>query len=151
MLAAGLMQAVGVFALGVAFVLLALNAMRVGLLTRFMGVLGIIVGVLFIIPLGSSLPIVQAFWLSRSACCSSAAGRAGMPPAWVTGEAQPWPTQQELREARLEQAAPSARGDERPRRVGAPRARRAARDAGAASCPSAARTRRRRRSKRKRR
>ena len=37
--------------------------MRVGLLTRFMGVLGIIVGVLFIIPLGSSLPIVQAFWL----------------------------------------------------------------------------------------
>ena len=37
--------------------------MRVGLLTRFMGVLGIIVGVLFIVPLGSSLPIVQAFWL----------------------------------------------------------------------------------------
>ena len=37
--------------------------MRVGLLTRFMGILGVIVGVLFVIPLGSQLPIVQCFWL----------------------------------------------------------------------------------------
>ncbi len=33
---------------GFAFVLICLNAMRVGLLTRFMGILGIIVGVLFV-------------------------------------------------------------------------------------------------------
>ncbi|MEA2218665.1 MAG: hypothetical protein QOJ35_1291, partial [Solirubrobacteraceae bacterium] len=98
--AALLLRQVGVFALGFAFVLLALNGMRVGLLTRFMGVLGIIVGVLFIIPLGSSLPIVQAFWLIALGVLFLGRWPAGQPPAWVTGEAQPWPSQQELRERR---------------------------------------------------
>jgi hypothetical protein len=95
-----LLRQIGVFAIGFAFVMLALNGMRVGLLTRFMGVLGIIVGVLFIIPLGASLPIVQAFWLVALGVLFLGRWPAGMPPAWVTGEAQPWPTQQELREAR---------------------------------------------------
>ena len=115
-LAAGLMQVVGVFALALAFVLLALNGMRTGLLTRFMGVLGMIVGALFIIPLGSSLPIVQAFWLVALGVLFLGRWPTGMPPAWVTGEAQPWPTQQELREARLERAGGD--GEERPRRSG---------------------------------
>ncbi|MEA2182276.1 MAG: hypothetical protein QOF69_1461 [Solirubrobacteraceae bacterium] len=97
------LRQVGVFALGLAFVLLSLNAMRVGLLTRFMGVLGIIVGVLFIVPLGSSLPIVQAFWLIAMGALFLGYWPPGRPPAWATGEAQPWPTQQEIREARLEQ------------------------------------------------
>ncbi len=118
-----LLRQVGVFALGFAFVLLALNAMRVGLLTRFMGVLGIIVGILFIIPIGSSLPIVQAFWLTSLGVLFLGRWPSGMPPAWVTGEAQPWPTQQELREARMEaQAEKAALTDEedeqRPRRMG---------------------------------
>ena len=118
-----LLRQVGVFALGFAFVLLALNAMRVGLLTRFMGVLGIIVGVLFIIPIGSSLPIVQAFWLTSLGVLFLGRWPSGMPPAWVTGEAQPWPTQQELREARIEAQAEKAAStededEERPRRMG---------------------------------
>jgi F0F1-type ATP synthase membrane subunit c/vacuolar-type H+-ATPase subunit K len=96
------LRQIGVFGLGFAFVLLALNGMRVGLLTRFMGVLGMIVGVLFIIPLGSSLPVVQAFWLVALGVLFLGRWPAGQPPAWVTGEAQPWPTQQELRERRLE-------------------------------------------------
>ncbi|MEJ7798165.1 MAG: hypothetical protein WKF42_06670 [Solirubrobacteraceae bacterium] len=111
----GTLQLLGVFALGFAFVLLALNAMRVGLLTRFMGVLGMIVGVLFIIPLGSSLPIVQAFWLCALGALFLGRWHSGLPPAWVTGVAQPWPTQQQLREARVERQADG--GDEkRPRR-----------------------------------
>jgi len=117
-LAAGLLQVVGVFALAVAIVLLALNGMRVGLLTRFMGVLGIIVGALFILPLGSSLPIVQAFWLIALGVLFLGRWPSGLPPAWVTGAAQPWPTQQELREARLSKQADRAGGDERPRRLG---------------------------------
>jgi MFS family permease len=105
-----LLRQVGVFALGFAFILLALNGMRVGLLTRFMGVLGIIVGVLFIVPIGSSLPIVQAFWLVALGALFLGRWPSGMPPAWVTGQAQPWPTQQELREARLEaQGVPDER------------------------------------------
>jgi hypothetical protein len=100
-LVAGILRQLGVFSLGFAFVLMSLNAMRVGLLTRFMGVLGIIVGGLFIIPLGASLPIVQAFWLIAIGCLFLGYWPPGIPPAWVTGEAQPWPSQQDLREQRM--------------------------------------------------
>ena len=114
-LAAGILRQLGVFMLGGGFILIALNAMRVGLLTRFMGVLGIIVGGLFIIPLGASLPIVQAFWLAAMGALFLGYWPPGLPPAWVTGAAQPWPTQQEIREQR------AARKEER---TGEPRARR---------------------------
>jgi len=99
-LAAAILRQAGVIALGFAFVLICLNAMRVGLLTKFMGVLGIIVGVLFVIPIGSPLPIVQAFWLGAVAYLISGRWPSGVPLAWETGLAQPWPSQQELREAR---------------------------------------------------
>jgi hypothetical protein len=111
-----ILHQLGNFALGFAFIIIALNAMRVGLLTRFMGVLGIIVGGLFIIPLGASLPIVQAFWLIALGALFLGYWPAGRPPAWVTGEAQPWPTQQELREQRLERQAQSAAPAPRSRR-----------------------------------
>ena len=107
-LAGGLLRQLGVIMLGVGWIIIALNAMRVGLLTRFMGVLGIIVGGLFIIPLGASLPILQAFWLIALGALFLGYWPAGLPPAWTTGEAHPWPTQQELREQRLERQAPSA-------------------------------------------
>jgi hypothetical protein len=77
-----------------------LNAMRVGLLTRFMGVLGIICGALIVLPILSPLPIVQTFWLGAMALLLAGRWPNGLPPAWVTGEAQPWPSQQEAREAR---------------------------------------------------
>jgi len=113
-----LFRQLGVFTIGFAFVLLSLNGMRVGLLTRFMGVLGIIVGVLFIIPLGSSLPIVQSFWLVALGVLFLGRWPSGMPPAWVTGEAEPWPSQQELREARLERQAERSGEERAPRRAG---------------------------------
>jgi hypothetical protein len=86
--------------LGVAFVLIALNAMRVGLLTRFMGVLGIIVGVTVapVLPLDQQ-GIIRIFWLG--ALGFLVLGRwPRTPPAWVTGKAEPWPSQQQLREQR---------------------------------------------------
>ncbi len=89
----------GQLSLGFAFVLISLNAMRVGLLTRFMGVLGIIVGVLFVIPLGT-LQVVQPFWLLTLTALFLGRWPSGVPPAWKTGKAEPWPTQQELREER---------------------------------------------------
>jgi len=88
------------FALGGGFVLIALNAMRAGLLTRFMGVLGIIVGALFVIPLGSPLPIIQSLWFGALALLFSGRWPNGMPPAWASGEAVPWPSQLEIREQR---------------------------------------------------
>jgi hypothetical protein len=99
----GLLQFVGTFGLGLAFVLVALNAMRVGLLTRFMGILGIIVGVLAVVQ-GLDLPqAIRTFWLITLA--GLFAGRVvRRPPAWETGRAQPWPSQQQIREARQQAA-----------------------------------------------
>jgi hypothetical protein len=93
----------GSLSLAAAFVLIALGAMRVGLLTRFLGVLGAIVGALILLgPLsGSPTFIVQAFWLAMVGVLLL--GRwpgAGVPAAWTDGEARPWPTQQEIREAK---------------------------------------------------
>jgi hypothetical protein len=90
----------GRLALGAAFVLVNLNAMRAGLLTRFMGVLGIIVGALLVIPLGSPLPIVQVFWLLALGALILGYWPSGVPPAWEAGEARPWPSSAEVREAR---------------------------------------------------
>jgi len=88
--------------LGLGIALTALNAMRVGLLTRFMGILGIIVGVLSFLPqLEGQLPFVKIFWFVALGVLFMRRWPGGNPPAWQTGEAQPWPTQQEIREQRM--------------------------------------------------
>lgn len=118
----GYLSIIGRLALTVAIVTGSLNAMRVGLLTRFMGVLGIIVGVLFVIPqLEGQVPFVKIFWLAALGALFLHRWPGAMPPAWVTGEAQPWPSQQEIREQRAAaQAERNAGGLEqkarRPRR-----------------------------------
>lgn len=104
--AAALIGFAGQLAIALAFVLVCLNAMRVGLLTRFMGVLGILSGVLTLIPIGSPLPVVQCFWLGALGVLFLGRWPKGQPPAWSTGRAEPWPSQQQLREAR-ETAVPS--------------------------------------------
>ena len=101
--AGSLIEFVGTFGLAVGVVLVALNAMRVGLLTRFFGVLGILTGVLTIFQ-ADQPGIVRAFWLFGVGLVI--AGRLNTPPAWETGRAEPWPTQQQLREQR-----DAARGD----------------------------------------
>jgi hypothetical protein len=100
----------GQLSLGFAFVIISLNAMRVGLLTRFMGVLGIIVGVLFVIPLGT-LQVVQPFWLLTLTALFLGRWPNGVPPAWRTGKAEPWPSQQELREEREKTKAAQLKAD----------------------------------------
>jgi hypothetical protein len=113
----------GQLSLGFAFVMISLNTMRVGLLTRFMGVLGMIVGVLFVIPLGT-LQIVQPFWLGALAALFAGRWPNGVPPAWSSGKAEPWPTQQELREARDRAAGNTAATEPAAAAVGpAPQAR----------------------------
>jgi hypothetical protein len=82
----------GLLALAVGLVLICLNAMRAGLLTRFMGVLGIITGALLVFPLGSPLPIVQCFWLFMLGMLYLGFWPGGPPPAWASGEAMPWPS-----------------------------------------------------------
>jgi hypothetical protein len=78
--------------------------MRIGLVTRFMGVLGIITGALLVFPLGSPLPIVQCFWLFMLGVLFLGRWPGGTPPAWRSGEAMPWPTGAQSRRRRAQDA-----------------------------------------------
>jgi hypothetical protein len=80
------------------------NAMRVGLLTRWMGVLGIFTGVLIFLPIGgATLEVVPAFWLVAMGFLYAGRWPGGEPAAWAAGEARPWPSQAELRAAKQAQ------------------------------------------------
>jgi hypothetical protein len=101
----------GTLGLALALVFVSLNAMRVGLLTRFMGVLGMITGALLVIPFGGPLPVVQCFWLIMLAVLFLGRAPGGTPPAWRTGNAEPWPTSAQVREQKAKAAA-EARGEQ---------------------------------------
>ena len=66
-----------------------LNAMRVGLLTRAMGVVGILIGVFTVVPIGFA-PAIMALWLLALAALFSGFWPGGRPPAWESGTAIPW-------------------------------------------------------------
>jgi hypothetical protein len=85
--------------LALTFVLISLNAMRVGLLTRFMGYLGIFAGVLVLFQI-TQIPVVQAYWLVAFVALLLGRWPSGQPPAWRTGKAEPWPSSQQQRAQR---------------------------------------------------
>ncbi len=100
----------GALGLALALVMISLNAMRVGLLTRFMGVIGMISGALLLIPVGGPLPIVQCFWLLMLALLFLQRSPGADPPAWKTGRAEPWPSSADTR-AERQRAAAAQRGE----------------------------------------
>lgn len=106
------------FAFAIGLILVALNAMRTGLLTRFLGYLGVFSAVLFVIAI-LPLPIVQVYWLLMLALLFWGFNRAREPPAWSRGEAVPWPTAAETREQRV-RAAEVRRGERAPEDLDAP-------------------------------
>jgi hypothetical protein len=94
-LVGGLALAAGL-GLAFAFIMIALNAMRAGVLSKFMGIVGIIVGVLFVIPILGSVPIVEVFWVGALGLLFlDRWPQGGRGPAWDSGEAIPWPTAQD--------------------------------------------------------
>jgi hypothetical protein len=84
-----IMQLIGSLLVALGLVLVSLNAMRAGLLTRLYGVLGIITGATFVV---FPLPIVQIFWLAALSLLCFGAWPGGLPPAWASGRAEPWPS-----------------------------------------------------------
>jgi hypothetical protein len=109
---ASLLGLPGALGLALSLVLISLNAMRVGLLTRFMGVLGMITGALQIVPLGGPLPVVQSFWLLMLGMLFIGRWPNGRPPAWQTGNAEPWPPSARQRQRAELAAARRARAGE---------------------------------------
>jgi hypothetical protein len=89
---AGLSLAASI-ATGLATILISLNAMRAGLLSRFMGIMGMLLGGLFVLPLIAS-PIIQLFWLIALGALFLNKWPGGRGPAWETGEEVPWPSAQ---------------------------------------------------------
>jgi hypothetical protein len=95
----------GSLLLAVGFVLISLNAMRVGLLTRFLGYLGIAAAAASLLFIGSPPALlIQVAWLLAMGYLLSGRWPSGDPPAWRSGEAVPWPSSVELREQRQRQA-----------------------------------------------
>jgi hypothetical protein len=126
----------------VAFVLVSMQAMKVGLLTRFLGYLGMFSGALVLFQI-TQIPVVQTFWLLALAYLFSGRWPTGVPPAWRSGRAEPWASSAATRAQRAAGASgPATRpsgwswgGKPRPAPSPAPQS------AGAAGVPSDSRTR----------
>lgn len=97
-------------AMGFGLVLINLNAMRAGILSRFLGILGVIMGVLYVLPLGPP-QLLQLFWLGALGLIFLNRWPSGRGPAWEKMVAVPWPTQMEVR---AEQARARAAGNGAP-------------------------------------
>lgn len=92
----------GNIALGFCLVMVNLHCMRVGLMTRFLGIIGIVVGALYVLPIFAGPLILQVFWLG--AVVAILAGRwpgRGRGEAWETGEPGVWLSAAELRRQQM--------------------------------------------------
>jgi hypothetical protein len=99
----------GSIAVAFLYVMLPLRARRVGLLSPFMSILGVIAGALLVLQLLPLVPtILQAFWLGAVGTLYLDNWPGGRGPAWETGRSEPWPSAAERRGQ-----APSPRGEQR--------------------------------------
>ncbi len=106
-LVAGLSLTVGMIAACV-------GAMRCGLLTRWMSVVGIFAALLIFLPIGGeTLTLVPAFWMAAMGLLFMGRWPGEEPPAWAAGEARPWPSQAELRARQRAAAGADADGQDR--------------------------------------
>jgi hypothetical protein len=112
-IALALPATLGQIAFAIGFGMISYLAMRVGLLKRLLGVLGAIAAVLFVIPVLQAfepLPVLQIVWLISFGALMSERTSSVLPPAWESGKAEPWLTQQQIREGREPGDGPRQRG-----------------------------------------
>jgi hypothetical protein len=75
------------------------NSIRVGLVTRWLGVVGIISALLIFLPIGgATLEVIPSFWLVAIGILYIGKWPNGQPPAWESGEARPWPSRAQMRQ-----------------------------------------------------
>jgi hypothetical protein len=85
--------------------------MRVGLMTRFVGIIGIVVGALYVLPIFAGPLILQVFWIGALIAIFIDRWPGGRGEAWETGEVGVWLSaaeqrRQQLREERAADAPP---------------------------------------------
>jgi len=132
-----LILTIGTLLLAVGFVMVSLRSMRVGLLTKMMGTVGIIAGVLFLIPI-TPLPVIQSLWLIFVGAMLFEFGKRPLPEAWRVAQAVPWPARQPSPRQQRQRAGSGARRRDAVPAVPAPAAPRG-------PSPSASKKRKRRR------
>lgn len=90
----------GGLALGITYVLTGVNGMRAGLFSRFIGILGILSGILIVLPIVPG-GFVQLFWVAALGLLFTGRWPNGRGPAWSVVEPIPWPTAADVQAARL--------------------------------------------------
>lgn len=86
-------------AVAVAMGVIVVNAIRVGLVTRWVGVVGVLSAILIFLPIGgATLEVIPSFWLVAMGILYIGKWPNGQPPAWESGEARPWPSRAQMRE-----------------------------------------------------
>jgi hypothetical protein len=103
----GVLGLVGALSFVFAMIYTSLHAMRSGLLTRFWGALGIALGAISFLP----FPPFYMFWFLYFGLLLAGRVPGGKPPAWQSGEAEPWLSPGQKTAAELEQSS----DDETPR------------------------------------
>jgi hypothetical protein len=96
------------------YVLVSLHAMRAGLLTRLLGTLGIGAGVFTILPILPFGPLLQLLFQATLALLLFRVWMGGIPPAWESGRAEPWPSRQPPAPRVAPQPAPQPAGPAEP-------------------------------------
>jgi Domain of unknown function (DUF4386) len=86
-----------------AMIMTNVNAMRTGLVSTFVGIIGVIGGLLFVLPLGPP-QLLLFFWLISVAAVVLDRWPGGRGPAWESGEVEKWPSPRERRMAQTPQA-----------------------------------------------
>jgi len=86
------LQSAGIISLAFLYVMIPLRARRVGLLSPFMGIMGVLTAALVVFSTLGIAPIIQAFWLGAIGLLLLGRWPGGRGPAWESGEAEPWPS-----------------------------------------------------------
>ena len=110
---ARLLGFLGALVLAIGLILVSVNAMRVGLLTKLFGFLGIIAGAMLII---CPLAVIHTFWLAGLGILYLGRWPGGDLPAWKTGNAEPWPAPERSQRGPRVATEPSASGSPSPRK-----------------------------------
>lgn len=118
LLTANLISQLAPLAVAAGVLLVSLNAMRVGLLTRFLGILGMICGGLAVLS-QFVFAFVATFWLVAIGLIFLNRPPSTVPPAWRTGKPEPWPSQREVAESKRAARAGKPAPDPAPEPVAA--------------------------------
>jgi hypothetical protein len=115
-----LLGLIAALALTVGMIAVSVGAMRAGLVPRWLSVLGVLSGLLFLPFFATAtLQLIPTFWLVATGILLMGRYPSGDPPAWAAGESRPWPTQAEVRAKREQEkrgtppsASPKTNGTE---------------------------------------